>query len=357
MTFLDADGSVVSTDKPMWIAGRITWLFSRLYNEYDPRPEWLELARHGIEFIQKYGFDSDGRMFYALTRNGKPLRKRRYLFTETFGVIAFAEYSKAAKDETARAKAVELFELVLKYHRTEGLLEPKVLRESERDMKGLAMPMILINTAQVLRETGCADYTASVIDPAINEVLNDFCKPHMRVVLECVPNDGGFLDEPPGREVNPGHAIEVGWFLLAESVARGGDLELQSRALEILEWNLDVGWDEEYGGIYYFRDAKGKPCPQYEHDMKLWWPHNETIYACLLAWSLTRDEKYLKWYERVRTWAYEHFPDKQHGEWFGYLHRDGSVSSPLKGNMWKGPFHLPRMQLNCYLLMKESLTK
>jgi len=218
------------------------------------------------------------------------------------------------------------------------------------------MPMILINTAQVLRENDCADYTSSVIDPAIHEVLNDFCKPEMKLVLEAVLKDGGFLDEPCGREVNPGHSIEVAWFLLAESVSRGGDSDLQSRALLILDWNLELGWDREHGGMYYFRDAKGKPCPQYEHDMKLWWPHNETIYACLLAWTLTRDEKYLNWYERVRTWAYEHFPDKENGEWFGYLHRDGSVSSTLKGNMWKGPFHLPRMQLNCYLLVKQALS-
>ena len=32
LTFLDADGTVVSTDKPMWVAGRISWLFARLYN-------------------------------------------------------------------------------------------------------------------------------------------------------------------------------------------------------------------------------------------------------------------------------------------------------------------------------------
>ena len=37
------------------------------------------------------------------------------------------------------------------------------------------------------------------------------------------------------------------------------------------------------------------------------------------------------------------FPDPEHGEWYGYLHRDGRVSVRLKGNMWKGPFHLPRM--------------
>ena len=47
------------------------------------------------------------------------------------------------------------------------------------------------------------------------------------------------------------------------------------------------------------------------------------------------------------------FADEEHGEWYGYLHRDGRVSVPLKGNLWKGPFHLPRMQLVCWKLIEE----
>ena len=113
-----------------------------------------------------------------------------------------------------------------------------------------------------------------------------------------------------------------------------------------------MGWDGKYGGIYYFRDCKGLPCPHYEHDMKLWWPHTEAIYATLLAYHLTGKEHYLTWHDKIHDWAYRHFPDAQHGEWFGYLHRDGSNSSTLKGNMWKGPFHLPRMQLNCWKLLE-----
>src|SRR5215203_3515577 len=58
MTFLDADGSVVSTDKPIWVAGRITWLFSTLYNQVEQRPEWLELARHGLEFLKSHASDT-----------------------------------------------------------------------------------------------------------------------------------------------------------------------------------------------------------------------------------------------------------------------------------------------------------
>ena len=54
-------------------------------------------------------------------------------------------------------------------------------------------------------------------------------------------------------------------------------------------------------------------------------------------------------------WAYRHFPDPEHGEWYGYLHRDGRISVRLKGNLWKGPFHLPRMQLMGWRILEEML--
>ena len=57
--------------------------------------------------------------------------------------------------------------------------------------------------------------------------------------------------------------------------------------------------------------------------MKLWWPHNEALYACLLAYHTTGDEKYAQMYETTHSWVFSHFPDKTYGEWYGYLHRDG----------------------------------
>jgi N-acylglucosamine 2-epimerase len=353
MTFLDADGSVVSTDKPMWVMGRITWLFAKLYNTVEKRDSWLNLARHGVEFIRKYGFDTDGRMFYAVTRDGQPLRKRRYLFTETFGAIALAEYAKASGDEQAKKQACDLYRLILKYHTTPGLLEPKGIIET-RQLKSHAMPMILLATSQVLRQIDDDDLYAQIIDESIQEVFDHFVKPEFKVLLETVGPNGEFLDEPTGREVNPGHAIETAWFLMEEARHRNNDKHLIDRACEILDWSLDIGWDQEYGGIYYYRDCKGKPCPQYEHDMKLWWPHNEAIYASLLAYHLTGDEKYAKWHQKIHDWSYNHFPDRLNGEWFGYLHRNGTISCTLKGNMWKGPFHLPRMQLHAWKLLEKN---
>ncbi len=126
-----------------------------------------------------------------------------------------------------------------------------------------------------------------------------------------------------------------------------------ARALEILDWSLERGWDPKYGGILYFVDVEGRQPVQYEWDMKLFWPHNEAIYATLLAHVLTEEKRYESWFEKVYAWSMSHFPDRKYGEWIGYLHRDGSVSHDLKGNMWKGAFHVPRMQLYCHLLLEE----
>jgi N-acylglucosamine 2-epimerase len=349
---LDRDGTVIDTDKPIWVHGRFSWLLSTLYADVEPRPEWLELAEHGIDFLRRYGFDADGRMFFQVTRDGRPLRKRRYLFSETFAVSALAAYARAAHDDRARQEAVDLFKLVIRYLTTPGLLPPKV-NPDVRPMKGLAIPMILIVTAQTLREASDDPVCDEWIDRCIQEIERDFVKPEWEAVLETVGPNGEFLDHFDGRMMNPGHSIEASWFIMQEARRRGNDPHLLKLGTTILDWMWKRGWDEEYGGLLYFRDVKGLPVQEYWQDMKFWWPHNEAIIATLLAYLLTGDEKYAQWHQRVHDWSYAHFPDPEFGEWYGYLHRDGRISVPLKGNMWKGPFHLPRMQLRCWQILEE----
>ncbi len=349
---LDREGNMIHSDKPVWIIGRFSWLLAHLYQEVEPNPEWLELARHGIDFLEAHCFDTDGRMFYAVTREGKPLRKRRYIFSETFAIAAFAKYGQVAGKPEYVQKARDLFKLVLRYLATPGLLEPKVNPET-RPSKGLVIPMILIVTAQILREADPTGPYTDQIDAWINEIERDFMKPEFGAVLEMVAPDGSLIDTFEGRTLNPGHAIEAAWFILHEARMRGGNKRLEKIGLQIVDWCWQWGWDETYGGMFYFRDCKNHPPTEYWHDMKFWWPHNETIIATLLAYVTTGDEKYARWHRKVHDWTYAHFPDAEYGEWFGYLHRDGSVSTTLKGNMWKGPFHLPRMQWYCWQLLGD----
>ncbi len=351
---LGQKGEVLSTDKPMWLHGRFVWLLATLYTGVEQKPEWLAWARHGLEFMEKYAFDEDGRMFYSLTQDGKPLRKRRYLFTESFGVVAYAAYARASGDQKAAQRALALFRLMLHYHQTPGLLEPKGFPET-RETKGLAMPMILIVTAQELKKVIDDPMLDQVIQEAIDEISRDFMKAEFKAVLESVGPDGSFMDNMEGRLICPGHSIEAAWFILHEARLRGKDPALMEIGLQILDWSWEWGWDETYGGIIYYRDACDLPSTEYWHDMKFWWPQNEAIIATLLAYHLTGEEKYARWHQMVHEWAYAHFPDPTHGEWFGYLHRDGRLSTPLKGNMWKGPFHLPRMQWYCWKLLEETV--
>ena len=351
LTYRDADGSLLSTDKPVWVLGRIIWMWSRLYNDVEKRDDWLAVAQHGLDFMQRHAFDADGRMFWLLTRDGRPLRKRRYLFTETFGAIALAELAQATGSDELRHRAHQLFCLILRYHRTPGLLEPKVMPQTRR-LKSHAMPMILLATSQVMRRVNDDPLYDQTIEQSLQEVLGDFVKPEKKCLLENVQPDGTMPDTPEGRTVLPGHAIETAWFIMEEA-RRRNDAALVGSATQILEWSLDFGWDTEHGGILYYVDCDGKPAEPYEHELKLWWPHNEALYACLLAHHLTGDDKWAAWYERVHDWAFAHFPDRAHGEWYGYLRRDGTVSCPVKGNLWKGPFHLPRMQLYCWKLLEQ----
>jgi N-acylglucosamine 2-epimerase len=244
--------------------------------------------------------------------------------------------------------------MVHHYLRTPGLLEPKT-DPVTRPMKALARPMILIVTAQELRKYSDSPLCQQTIDVSIAEIRNDFLKPEFRCLLETVGPNGEFLDNLDGRCVNPGHSIEAAWFILEEARLTGGNPELIKLATTILDWSLDLGWDQEHGGILYFRDAKGLPCTEYWHDMKFWWPHNEAIIATLLAYQMTGDPKYARWHETIHNWSYSHFADLEHGEWYGYLHRDGSISTRVKGTMYKGFFHLPRMQWCCWQRVNEML--
>ncbi len=349
----DADGSLIDDDKAVWIQGRATWLLATLYNTVEKKPEWLEGARSGYEFLNRHCFDKDGRMFFHVTRNGKPIRKRRYFFSETFYVIAAAAYAKASGDPEAAEKAREVFGKCIEYATVPGMLVPKFT--DTRPSKGIGVPMIMINTAQQLRETIGDDRCDEWISKWIGEISRDFVKHDIACVMEQVAPDGSIIDHIDGRTLNPGHAIEGAWFILQEARYRNKDPELIRLGCSMLDFMWERGWDKEYGGILYFRDVYNRPVQEYWQDMKFWWPHNEVIIATLLAYLMTNDPKYAKWHHMVHDYSYQVFHDNQHGEWFGYLHRDGSIAQGAKGNLFKGPFHLPRQEWFCARIIREFL--
>jgi N-acylglucosamine 2-epimerase len=348
-TALDRDGSLLDTDKSVWFQGRAAWMFATLYNTVEPRAEWLEAARSCHDFSRRHCHGS-WKMYFTVTREGQPLRERRYVFSEAFAAIGAAALARATKERRPAQQAVKRFAEYVHRSFTRGVLPPKTDPET-RPQKGLGSHMIAIVTAQELRanlgDLSISGRTLTAwIDTSIAAIERDFLKPDEEALLEVVGPNGEILDHLEGRTLNPGHAIECAWFLMHEGRLRN-DSRLIALGARILDWMWARGWDREHGGLLYFTDLRGKPVQEYWHDMKFWWPHCEAIIATLLAWKLTGDPRYAAMHAQVHDWAFAHFPDPEHGEWFGYLHRDGTVSQTAKGNMYKGPFHLPRMLWFC----------
>lgn len=351
----DADGSLIDDDKAVWIQGRAVWTLSTLYNTIEKKQEWLDGAKLGYDFLNKHCFDTDGQMFFHVMRDGTPIRKRRYFFSETFYVIAAAAYAKASGDEEAANNARKIFAKCIEYATTPGILPPKF--SGKRPSIGIGVPMILMNTAQQLRANIGDPRCDDLIDGWINTIEKYFVKDDIECVMEQVAPDGSIIDHIDGRTLNPGHAIEGGWFILEEAKYRNNDPRLIALGCKMIDYMWKRGWDEKHGGLLYFRDVYGKPVQEYWQDMKFWWPHNETIIATLMAYLLTGEERYTDMHKKVHEYAYSKFHDKEHGEWFGYLHRDGTIAQTAKGNLFKGPFHLPRQEWLCYMMLKQHLNK
>ena len=354
-TCVDRDGSLIDSTKSVWFQGRFAFICAYAYNNVEKNPLWLEAAKSTLDFIEKHCFDENGRMYFSVTAEGKPLRMRRYVFSETFAAIAMSEYALATGDQKCAERALQIFKDTQRFLTTPGILAPKF--EESVQLQSHSIIMILINVASCIRKVINDPKLTEQIDESIAKLKKYFIHPEFKCLLETVGKNGEFVDTCMGRTINPGHCIETSWFILEVAKQRGWDKEITDMALQIFDWSWDWGWDKQYGGIINFRDCRNLPSQDYSQDMKFWWPQTETIIASLYAYLATGDDEYIYKHQRISEWTYAHFPDAEFGEWYGYLHRDGTVAQPAKGNLFKGPFHIPRMMIKAYSLCQEILNK
>ena len=349
-TCLDRKGEVYSTDKSVWMQGRCAWTFAWLCSLYGKKQEWLDASKSCLDFLEKYCINKDAgdRMYFTVTGDGKPLRQRRYFYSESFYSMANAEYYGLTGEKIHLQRAIKAYNTYWElWHGAEDPtgLGPKTIPET-RTGRSFGYPMIYLNMTAVLSRVHPEG--SAVYDERAKACVEDIFKYHVKDDLSCVlenvgPNGESRLDITEGRIINPGHDIEGVWFIL-EYAKRTGETELIEKCEKIFKNAFEAGWDNEYGGLLYFIDAKGCPPESYEHDMKLWWPHNEILISSIMLYRDTGKEEYLDYFYKTFDYCLEHFYDAEYGEWYGYLRRDGKPTMPAaKGSTFKGPFHLPRM--------------
>ena len=349
-SLLERDGHCWATDKYMWMTGREIWMFSHIYNRYRQDPQWLEAAQWGAAFLLRHAFTPEGKMLFRLGRDGTPRSKVLSLYTEVFGAIALAELSRAAGDEQLWAKASRMYDLLIP--RFGGPSDTALLGYPlDAEFHLHAHDMCRITVAWVFNAIRPGERFERDLMLSVESILGRHWKPELHALLENVAMDGSpVLDIPEGRMVMPGQAIESAWMVM-EIARQRNKPQWTDAAIDVVLASLERGWDNEHGGLKYIVNIDGTPTHELGANLKLWWPHCETLYALLLGWSLTGRRDLWQWYEKLHDYTFTHFPDPEFGEWYGYLDREGKPVWTAKANGWKGFFHLPRVLFRCYQLL------
>ncbi|MCY4298729.1 MAG: AGE family epimerase/isomerase [Flavobacteriaceae bacterium] len=348
---LDRQGKVFDTDKFIWLQARQVWMFATLYNKVESKKEWLDIAIHGAEFLEKYGCDSHFDWYFSLDRKGKPLIQPYNIFSNTFAAMAFGQLHLTTKNEKYAEIALKTFQRILQRKENPKGQYNKAYPQT-RPLKNFALPMILSNLCLEIEHLIEPNLVDDLIDTAIHEVMDVFYHSKWGLILENVTDQGEFSNSFEGRLLNPGHAIEAMWFMMDLGV-RLHRKDLIEKAVDITMDTLNYGWDQKHGGIFYFMDIKGHPPQQLEWDQKLWWVHIETMISLLKGYQLLKNPKCAEWFLKIEDYTWKHFKDENHQEWFGYLNRKGDVLLNLKGGKWKGCFHVPRGLYQCWKTLER----
>lgn len=351
-TCLDREGGVYDTDKFMWLQGRQIWTMATMYNEVEAKAEWKEIALQGAEFILKNGRDENGDWYFALDRYGKPLVQPYNIFSDCFATMGLAALYKIEKNDQYADVAVSTFNRILE-RRDNPKGKYNKQYPNSRSLKGFSLPMILSNLALELEHIIDKQTVDQLIDEVMHEVMDVFYQKDTGLIMESVNLDGSFSDTFEGRLVNPGHIIEAMWFMMDLAI-RKEDADLMNRCIVIAIRALNYGWDQQYGGILYFKDILDKPLLQLEWDQKLWWVHLEALVCMAKGYAYTGRKDCKEWFEKLDEYSFSRFSDPSYGEWYGYLNRQGEPLLTLKGGKWKGCFHVPRALYKIYSTLEQT---
>lgn len=347
-TCITDDGTLVSRDKWLWSQWRAVWVFSKLYNEVEKRDEWLDLAKHIYQFAVKHGWDAKQQGWrLRVDGQGNQIDGCDSIYVDGFTIYGLTEFAKATGDEQALAHAKQTADSVLNRLSQPHDQIPHFPYPIPAGARVHGLPMIfslvIWELGQFTGETRYRDAAVAMSD----DIFTHFYRPDRDVVLERIAADNSEYPGPLGTAVVPGHVIEDMWFQI--HIARDrGDSERVAQACRLIRRHMELGWDQEYGGLLLAVDADGKQDVGWDYaDTKLWWPHTEAMYSLLLAHQLCGEPWCMQWYEKVHEYAFAHFPVAEHGEWRQKLDRLGKPITQVVALPVKDPFHLPRALFYC----------
>ncbi|KAB7531507.1 hypothetical protein F8C76_08450 [Flagellimonas olearia] len=241
----------VNTNKKTWMQGRGIWVYSFLYNNLDPNPSYLEIARKAIDFILPLRPTDDNFWNDIFSREGKPLTGPGDIYGDLFVAEGLAEYSKATGEKKYLDLAKEIIlHCVDRYDQPDYVYTTYAPGDAKIvGTRVLGHWMIFLSLSTQLLQQGPDERFENLSNRCINAILDNHTHPESKILLEVINHDLTIPDNEFGQFSVIGHSIETAAFVLAEAVRRK-DAYLYARAKEVFKRHVDIAADDVYGGHF-----------------------------------------------------------------------------------------------------------
>ena len=313
-------------------------------------PDYLEAARHGLRYVHEVHRDSATGGYAWTIRDGRPEDRTNHAYGVAFVLLACASARRAGIVEAA--PWMDETWALLERHYWDA---DAGLYRDEADPHWHFSPYRGQNANMHMCEAMLAAYQASddprYLDRALlladhmtrrqaakaGGLVWEHYDANWNVDWDYNRDNPRHLFRPWGFQ--PGHQTEWAKLLviLESHLAERGREErwLLPTARHLFDTALMRAWDSKNGGIHYGFAPDGSIC---DAD-KYFWVQAESLAAAALLHARTGLAVYDQWYERLWTYAWQHFVDHEHGAWYRILTQDNRKYDDEKSPAGKVDYH------------------
>ena len=335
--------------KGLVLNSRILWAFSAAY-PVSKNKAHADFATKAYQYIVKNFVDEelDG-AYWSLNEDGSVHDGRKQIYGIAFCIYGLAEYYKITNDDAALQLAIKFYEVIEKYSfdkKDNGYWEAFTrnwkpiddVRLSDKDSNETKTMNTHLHVVEAYANLYSVWPDAKLRQQVIN--LLDIFETHFvnknNDHLHLFFDDGWNLKS---SLQSYGHDIEAAWLLQQCAEIINDDKTINTfRQLALpITAATNEGMDKD-GGLWYEYEAASDEMIYEKHS----WPQAEAMIGFLNAYELSGDERWLQ--QSLQSWNFikENIIDKENGEWFWGIKKDGSRMNKEKGGFWKCPYHSGR---------------